>query len=280
MVTVEKRFVWSAFNVAEERDASGSAISKRFFGQGVQLVNETNPGNYFYSKDHLASIRELSDANAVVRARYSYDPFGRMVKLSGDLDAEFGFTGHYVHSTSRLALAPLRAYSAETGRWISRDPVAEAGGINLYAYARNSPTNLSDPTGLCPGDFWDLLDQFLIGANEGAYAALDSAIPFWDPFSDHYNPNDPGIWFSELVGGPALQTLATAGLGEAVAAARGAMASGLGDLLCQKQEPSKRSSMKQEGRLMSSARPPEALAPLRATSTTLSRLRATNIFRV
>jgi len=34
--------------------------------------------------------------------------------------------------------------------WLSRDPIAEEGGINLYGYVANSPTNLSDPLGLSP----------------------------------------------------------------------------------------------------------------------------------
>jgi hypothetical protein len=33
------------------------------------------------------------------------------------------------------------------GRWISPDPIAEAGGINLYGFVRNSPPNYFDPTG-------------------------------------------------------------------------------------------------------------------------------------
>ena len=35
-----------------------------------------------------------------------------------------------------------------TGRWISRDPIAEEGGINLYGYVGNNPVNAFDPLGL------------------------------------------------------------------------------------------------------------------------------------
>ena len=34
------------------------------------------------------------------------------------------------------------------GRWVSEDPIGLAGGINPYAYANNSPTNLRDPSGM------------------------------------------------------------------------------------------------------------------------------------
>jgi uncharacterized protein RhaS with RHS repeats len=38
-------------------------------------------------------------------------------------------------------------YSA---RWLNRDPIAEAGGLNLYTYVENDPLDKTDPTGECP----------------------------------------------------------------------------------------------------------------------------------
>jgi RHS repeat-associated protein len=64
---------------------------------------------------------------------------------------DFGYTGHYVYQASGSALAPYRAYDAEIGRWLSRDPIEEAGGINLYAYVGGNPVNWIDPLGLCFG---------------------------------------------------------------------------------------------------------------------------------
>lgn len=41
-----------------------------------------------------------------------------------------------------------RAYDPELGRWPSRDPIEEDGGINLYAYVKNSPLSWVDLLGL------------------------------------------------------------------------------------------------------------------------------------
>lgn len=39
-------------------------------------------------------------------------------------------------------------YDPNTGRWLSRDPIEEEGGINLYQFAKNNPINFYDKLGL------------------------------------------------------------------------------------------------------------------------------------
>ena len=145
-----RRFVWGPDGVSEERDAAG-VVTKRFFGQGVQLVTGTNAGLFYYTRDHLGSIRELTDGSGNVRARYAYDPFGRRTKVSGDVDADFGFAGMFWSAETGLSLTPARPYSADLGRWLTRDPLDNAEmeqGPNLYAYVGSNPVNLVDPSGL------------------------------------------------------------------------------------------------------------------------------------
>lgn len=143
-VLTAKTFVWCGNGLCEERDGTGHTVAKRFYGIGEQI----NGTPYFWSFDHLGNVREITDSSGNVRARYDYSPYGRQTKLSGDLDADFGFTGMYVNKTTGLNLTWYRAYDPERGRWLSRDPEGEFAGLNLYDYAVNDPAMFTDQLGL------------------------------------------------------------------------------------------------------------------------------------
>jgi RHS repeat-associated protein len=144
VVQSDQRFIWAALELCEERDGTGASVTKRFFAEGATVSGS----NYYFTTDHLGSVREMSDSVGAVRARYEYDPYGVRTKTAGDLEADMGFTGHYCHPASGLFLTLFRAYDPVAGRWLSRDPIAERGGLNLYAYAYNTPASLTDVLGL------------------------------------------------------------------------------------------------------------------------------------
>lgn len=145
-----RRFIWCDNDICEERTALGE-VSKRFFPQGMKVESGAATGAYFYSRDHLGSVRELTDSVGNIRARYSYDPFGHQTRLNGDLDTDFGFTGMFWCPEMDLNLTLFRAYDPNIGRWLSRDPLKNAeieAGINLFAYVNNNPVNRVDLLGL------------------------------------------------------------------------------------------------------------------------------------
>jgi RHS repeat-associated protein len=143
-----KTFVWCGNQICEERDSTGSTVTKRFFADGEQRVGGSDAGNYYYSRDHLGSIREVTDSTGALKSQFDYDAWGNSVVVSGNMNIDFGFTGLYYHQPSGLNLSLYRAYNPTLGRWISRDPIGENGGINLYGYVRNQPLLRVDPLGL------------------------------------------------------------------------------------------------------------------------------------
>jgi RHS repeat-associated protein len=54
----------------------------------------------------------------------------------------------YTDVETGLVYFGYRYYSPELGRFINRDPIAETGGINLYAFVQNNPINQYDLLGL------------------------------------------------------------------------------------------------------------------------------------
>ena len=143
-----RTFLWEGLSMVEERDSSGGTVRRRFFGEGEERIDGGSPLNLYYSRDHLGSVREVTEDGGTMRARYAYEPYGKRTKLTGDLDVDFGSTGHFYHAASGLCLAPFRAYNSAMGRWLNRDPIEESDSPNLYRYAMGLPTIMVDRLGL------------------------------------------------------------------------------------------------------------------------------------
>ncbi len=173
-------YFWCQLELCEERDAAGATVSKRYFPQGMQKGTNV----FFYAGDHLGSIREMTDTSGTIRARYDYDAFGTRTSNLIETDAvesDFAYTGHYYHKVSGLHIAPYRSYDSRSGRWLSMDPLGEAGGLNLYGYVANNPINdwdalglFSSLNGLAGASAADL--AFLFGGGAAVTAALNITV--------------------------------------------------------------------------------------------------------
>jgi RHS repeat-associated protein len=94
--------------------------------------------------------------------RMEYDAFGNEMTLDSVLEGNattasttnhevpFRFSTKYTDSETGLSYYGYRYYSAEMGRWPSRDPIGERGGINLYGMIGNDAVNRVDVLGLQP----------------------------------------------------------------------------------------------------------------------------------
>ena len=78
--------------------------------------------------------------NGGIVAHYEYSPFGSLTKVSGDYAASnpFRFSSEYFDEETALVYYNYRYYNPELGRWISRDPIEEQGGYNLYGMIGNN----------------------------------------------------------------------------------------------------------------------------------------------
>jgi RHS repeat-associated protein len=162
---------------------------KHFAANGEKVTSDGSlpAGDYFFTGDHLGSVRELVSAGSV-QAVYTYDPFGTRSLLSGTLQSDWGFSGLFLHPQSGLQFANFRGFDSRLARWISRDPSGESGGANLYSYVRNSPISMIDPLGLD-------------GVSFGAYFGIGGGLGAkWDSSTGNYAVTVE-LGFGEGVGG-------------------------------------------------------------------------------
>ena len=180
-------FIWDGSQIAQKRDSAGSTVQRNYFADGFSAHSASSAVHYFYTKDHLGSIREVVASDGVtVESVYDYSPWGEVTKIAGaGVKSDFLYTGHFFHQPSDLHLALYRAYDPELGMWLSRDPLESVTGElaellpegpNLYAYVGNDPTNWVDPDGLFLETVWDIgvVLYDLIKGDWGA-AAVDGA---------------------------------------------------------------------------------------------------------
>jgi RHS repeat-associated protein len=119
-------------------------------GVGGLLAVTDSTGTYYPTYDGNGNVSEYLDATGTVVAHYEYDPFGRTTVATGAKAQDFThrFSTKPLDPTTGLYYYGYRYYDPVTGRWPSRDPIEEEGGINLYGFVGNDGVNWIDVMGL------------------------------------------------------------------------------------------------------------------------------------
>jgi RHS repeat-associated protein len=112
------------------------------------LLAEKQGGSYFYpTYDGNGNVSEYLAADGTTSAHFEYDPFGN---TTVDTDSATTPLFAYRFSTKPLDFETglyyygYRYYDPLTGRWPSRDPIGEEGGLNLYGFVNNRPATSWD----------------------------------------------------------------------------------------------------------------------------------------
>ena len=142
-------------------DLSGTAQGAGTIG-GILAAN-LNGTTAFYAYDANGNVTDLVDTNGAVVAQYQFDPYGNTISKSGTLaDVNpFRFSTKYLDAETGMYYYGYRQYSPELGRWLSRDPLDEQGGINLYGFVQNDPLDLVDDLGMSiMGGAWGMFFHY------------------------------------------------------------------------------------------------------------------------
>jgi RHS repeat-associated protein len=106
---------------------------------------------YWMAPDHLGTIRDMTDGAGTAIVHVTFGAFGQLAHVDNPQSVPylFGFTGREWDAETGLWYYRARYYDANTGRFLSEDPLGfAAGDTNLSRYVGNGPTNYTDPTGL------------------------------------------------------------------------------------------------------------------------------------
>jgi RHS repeat-associated protein len=116
----------------------------------------TSSTQYYCFRDGNGNITQVQTPGmSSPLAHFDYSPFGQKLDASGALVGifPFGFSSKYLDSEVGLYYYGYGHYAPRLGRWLNRDPIAEQGGLNLYAFVGNEPVANSDVCGLWSGTY-------------------------------------------------------------------------------------------------------------------------------
>jgi RHS repeat-associated protein len=142
---IVRSFTWG-------QDLSGSIQGAAGVGGLLSMTIHAGPqtGAYLYSYDGNGNVMALVNAgDASLAAHYEYGPFSEVIRATGPV-AEWNpyrFSTKYEDDETHSLYYGYRYLSSSAGRWPNRDPIGEEGGLNLYAFAQNSPLHEVDALG-------------------------------------------------------------------------------------------------------------------------------------
>ncbi len=152
--TVTTEFVWSGTQVIMDLNGSNVVQERYLWGDTQDQLFARIDGNgtaSWYLTDAEGSVRDVVNASGVSQDHVDYSAYGVIIGSESNAAARgrYGWTSREYDADTGLQYNMARDFSPATGTWTSQDPIGfAAGDANLYRYAKNSPVDLSDPSGL------------------------------------------------------------------------------------------------------------------------------------
>ena len=140
----------------------GDVTNERSFELAIGKVDPwTGSGSAnttYYHGDQISSTRFLTGPTGLQVLSSAYTAFGELRPSS--TNHRYGYAGAWGYQAPESELPDdpyldfpflhvgTRYYDPSTGRFLQRDRIGIAGGLNVYAYARSNPLYYIDPSGL------------------------------------------------------------------------------------------------------------------------------------
>ncbi|MBY3136109.1 RHS repeat-associated core domain-containing protein [Rhizobium laguerreae] len=138
-------------NVEIDRTTPGTDIYTMYPHPDVKIVMTNGSGtsaNFFLHRDHLASVRQVTNQSGYRVEQTGYAAYGEATNTT--FQTKKSYIGERFDPETGLMYLNARYYDPAFGRFVSPDdwdPTQEGVGTNRYSYSENDPVNKSDPNG-------------------------------------------------------------------------------------------------------------------------------------
>lgn len=172
---VETKYTYVGSMLVSQK-TSDEVINFAYTAGGAPYGFTYDGQNYFYLLSLQGDIIGIYDSTGTVVVRYTYDAWGKLISITGQLANTVGvknplrYRGYYYDTEIGLYYLQSRYYDPETCHFINRDSYFIAGndhiqGANMFSYCYNNPVMYSDPTGNVTGGYSSPSEQVAINVS-------------------------------------------------------------------------------------------------------------------
>ncbi len=215
---------WGDQEVSEHKNQAGQATIQNDLwahpGALNTIIARAYEGSKFeiqwYHKNYLDHVYGVSDDTGTLLEFYRYSAFGEpevysptgQQLVSTAIENDVLWNSRRYDISTKLYYYKYRHYHPKLGRWPSRDPIQERGGVNLYKFCYNSPANYIDIKGETP---WHVAVAAVVAVSYGSYKAGESVgnfiVDVVDSFEEVEEVEEANEAFKDFAGDPCEKTL-------------------------------------------------------------------------
>ena len=160
-----------------ERDSTGGVTKTYIRGSGlgggigdiVAAWSMVDGQWLYFSYNHRGDVVTVTSNTGARIAAYEYDAFGAALNLGPGTLRRVGFSSKEYDAKSGLSYYGFRCYDAQSGRWMTKEPMGY-NGPNCYWICRNNTINDQDFYGLFGKAGHDFLCNCLVPSGPASAA--------------------------------------------------------------------------------------------------------------